>query len=70
VVRIIALDANSRLLTVESLDHEVCVPVDVVEVELVTHYRPCVACRRPLPNGKGYQNGPWCTNSCKNVEQR
>jgi hypothetical protein len=68
VVRIIALDANSRLLTVENIDHDVCVPVDVAEVELVTHYLPCVTCQRPLPNGKGYQNGPWCTGGCKYVE--
>jgi hypothetical protein len=68
LVRIIAIEADSHLLTVENLDHDVCVPVDVAEVELVTHYLPCVTCQRPLPNGKGYQNGPWCTGGCKYVE--
>jgi hypothetical protein len=68
LVRIIAIEADSHLLTVENIDHDVCVPVDVAEVELVTHYLPCVTCQRPLPNGKGYQNGPWCTGGCKYVE--
>jgi hypothetical protein len=68
LVRIIAIEADNHLLTVENIDHDVCVPVDVAEVELVTHYLPCVTCQRPLPNGKGYQNGPWCTGGCKYVE--